>query len=181
MRPPNGCGATFRDVARPPPSLPTSRGRRRTLARRMRNKRHAQGVAASNRVSPTTCEEGRRPMNLRFRTVTSSPASSTVIGVTTPVVGGQWKSVMRKESTMNPNNSVSVQFDCGRGHVPHPLCVQVDRGVPPELRCVPGQPSRISWGRGGCPIPADLPHRVAKELQDNFQECKRRGFVLITS
>lgn len=81
---------------------------------------------------------------------------------------------------MNSNNTVSVRFDCGRGHAAHSLCVEVDRGVPPELRCDPGQPSGISHGGGGCPLPDDLQSRVVRELRENFQESKRRGFVLIT-
>ena len=81
---------------------------------------------------------------------------------------------------MNPNNSVKVKFDCGKGHALHELCVQIDRGVPPELRCEPGQPSGISkGGGGGCRVPEDLPGVVATELRDNFQESKRQGYVLI--
>ena len=81
---------------------------------------------------------------------------------------------------MNPNSSVSVRLDCGKGHTLHDLCVDIRRGVPPELRCNPGQPSGIArGGRGGCPIPGDLRDRVEAELRDNFQECKRQGFVLV--
>lgn len=80
---------------------------------------------------------------------------------------------------MNPNNSVTVHFACQAGHEPHQLCVEVRRGVPPELRCAPGQPSGINSGGGGCPLPPNYQELVENELRDNFQECKRRGFVLI--
>lgn len=80
---------------------------------------------------------------------------------------------------MNPNSSVKVRFECGRGHS-HEICVDVGRGVPPELRCEPGQGSGVTkGGGGGCPVPEDLSGLVAIELRDNFQESKRRGFVLI--
>lgn len=82
---------------------------------------------------------------------------------------------------MNPNSYVTVHLICGHGHAPHHLCVAVDRGVPPELRCQPGPPSGGGGGGGGqesC-IPEDLQARVTAELRDNFQECKRRGFVEI--
>lgn len=80
---------------------------------------------------------------------------------------------------MNPNTSVTVQFDCNRGHELHTMCIDVGRGVPPELRCPEGQPSGIVRQGGGCPVPADLRERVIRELRDNFQESKRRGYVLI--
>ncbi len=81
---------------------------------------------------------------------------------------------------MNPNSSVTVRFACNTGHDPHQLCVEVRRGVPPELRCQPDQPTGINpGGGGGCPLPANYRELVENELRDNFQECKRRGFVLI--
>lgn len=79
---------------------------------------------------------------------------------------------------MNPNSSVHVRFDCGRGHDLHPLCLDVGRGVPPELRCEPGAPTGIVSG-GGCPLPNDYQERADRELRDNLQESKRRGYVLI--
>lgn len=80
---------------------------------------------------------------------------------------------------MNPNSSVKVHFECGRGHGPHELCVYVDRGVPPDLRCEPGQPSGISKGGDGCRVPENLQELVASELRDNLQESRRRGYVLV--
>jgi hypothetical protein len=80
---------------------------------------------------------------------------------------------------MNPNSNVKVHLICARGHETHHLCVAVKSGVPPELRCEPGPPSGVSAsGQAGC-APADLQARVTAELRDNFQECKRRGFVEI--
>lgn len=69
---------------------------------------------------------------------------------------------------------------CGSGH-DHELCVQVARGVPPELRCSDEQPTGWSFGGGGCPLPDDLVALVERELRDDFQECRRRGFVLIAA
>jgi len=80
---------------------------------------------------------------------------------------------------MNPNSSVLVRFDCGRGHDLHPLCVDVGRGVPPELRCERGQSTGVASGGGGCPLPSDYAERADRELRDNLQESKRRGYVLI--
>lgn len=81
---------------------------------------------------------------------------------------------------MNPNDSVTVRFACKAGHNPHELCVETRRGVPPELRCQPGQPSGIHpGGGGGCQLPPNYRELVDQELRDNFQESKRRGYVLI--
>lgn len=82
---------------------------------------------------------------------------------------------------MNPNNTVKVRFACSAGHDPHEICVEVSRGVPPELRCKPEQPSGISGGGGGCALPPDYRDRVERELRDNFQDAKRRGYVLLTA
>lgn len=78
---------------------------------------------------------------------------------------------------MNPNNSVMVRFACRQGHQPHEICLAIGRGVSPELRC--SQPSGISGGGGGCPLPENFRGLVEAELRDNFQECKRQGFVLV--
>lgn len=80
---------------------------------------------------------------------------------------------------MNPlTHHASVVFRCKHGDE-HRLCVPVTRGVPPELRCEPGQPAGYGPGGGGCAIPADIAEQVERALRDNFQESKRRGFVLI--
>jgi hypothetical protein len=73
---------------------------------------------------------------------------------------------------------VRVTYACPARHN-HELCVTVSRGVPPELRCAPEQSPGFGGGGGGCAIPTDLQARVEQELRDHFQECKRRGFVLI--
>jgi hypothetical protein len=80
---------------------------------------------------------------------------------------------------MNPNNSIKARLVCKRGHEPHEVCVDIGRGVPPDLRCEPGQPSGINRSGGGCPVPADLAERVDREFRDNVQESKRRGYVLV--
>lgn len=73
---------------------------------------------------------------------------------------------------------VKVKLVCG-GH-DHDLCVTVDRGVPPELRCSDDEGAGYgSGGGGGCRVPAGLDGLVARELRENFQTSKRQGFVLI--
>ena len=67
------------------------------------------------------------------------------------------------------------------------LCVPVDRGVPPELRCTPSGGS--AGGGGGaspldCPCggkfdTADLPQRVADAMRRRLGEWIRRGAVVI--
>ena len=80
----------------------------------------------------------------------------------------------------SPNNRVRAKFECKAGHLHDPLCVAISRGVPPELRCQPDQPTGVGGGGGGgCSLPNDWQERVERELWDNFQESKRRGFVLI--
>ena len=64
----------------------------------------------------------------------------------------------------------------------HDICVEVDRQVPPELRCEPNAGPGYSQGGGrGCiiPSPAELKELARRELRDNFQDSKRRGYVLI--
>ena len=73
-----------------------------------------------------------------------------------------------------------TKIECGQGHL-HDLCVQVSRGVPPELRCPEDQPAGWSFGGGGCTLPGDLSSLVERELRDNLQECKRRGYVLLAA
>jgi ADP-ribose pyrophosphatase YjhB (NUDIX family) len=75
---------------------------------------------------------------------------------------------------------VRTKVRCGGGHE-HELCVVVSRGVPPELRCADEQPAGWSFGGGGCNLPEDLADQVERELRDDFQECKRRGYVLIAA
>ncbi|MCA1834731.1 MAG: hypothetical protein LC750_18720 [Actinobacteria bacterium] len=82
---------------------------------------------------------------------------------------------------MDPNpHRVRTMVRCGSGH-DHELCVQVRRGVPPELRCSEEQPTGWSFGGGGCPLPKDLVGLVERELRDHFQECRRRGYVLVAA
>jgi hypothetical protein len=64
----------------------------------------------------------------------------------------------------------------------HDLCVPLTRAVPPELRCVDSQPSGYGGGGGaicGCRVPDHLSDVVERELRDNLQESRRRGFVII--
>lgn len=71
---------------------------------------------------------------------------------------------------------------CRHGHR-HDLCVTIHRGVPPELRCSDDQPpGYVTNSAGpGCRLPDDLPERVERELQEDLQECRRRGYVLIAA
>lgn len=64
----------------------------------------------------------------------------------------------------------------------HNLCVPLTRGVPPELRCPDAQPAGYGGGGSvicGCRVPDHLADVVERELRDNVQESRRRGFVLI--
>lgn len=74
---------------------------------------------------------------------------------------------------------VKTKIDCA-GHQ-HDLCVVVDRGLPEELRCPHQSHGGFGGGPGGCTLPDHLEERVARELRENFQESKRRGYVLIRS
>lgn len=81
-----------------------------------------------------------------------------------------------------PDRYVTAKIECVKGH-PHDVCIEVTRQVPPELRCSPSAPTGYSagGGGGGCPIPSPerLVELTERELRDNFQESKRRGYVLI--
>lgn len=66
----------------------------------------------------------------------------------------------------------------------HDLCVTLGRSVPPELRCAEGQATGYGYGGGsscGCRVPERLSDVVERELRDNLQESKRRGFVLVAA
>lgn len=79
-----------------------------------------------------------------------------------------------------PERRVNVRFECDSGHR-HPICVRIDREVPPELRCLPDADPGYSIGGGGCSVPpfTMLAEATARELRENFQESKRQGYVLI--
>ncbi len=80
---------------------------------------------------------------------------------------------------MKQEQSVRAIFRCRSGHE-HELCVNVQRGVPPELRCRPSQPQGYGSGNGsGCKVPTDLQEQVQRELRYSLQESKRQGYVLI--
>lgn len=79
----------------------------------------------------------------------------------------------------NANHRVSVIFRCRSGHE-HPMCVNIRRQVPPELRCPLGQEKGYGPASGGgCTVPPNFEHLVERTLSDDFQESKRRGFVLV--
>lgn len=66
----------------------------------------------------------------------------------------------------------------------HDLCVTLDRAVPPELRCDDAQPTGYGAGGGascGCRTPENLEHIVERQLRDNLQESRRRGYVFVTA
>lgn len=81
---------------------------------------------------------------------------------------------------MDPHRvSVNLVGSNCKGHL---LCVRIDRGVPPPLRCNPGAPSPVAQGGGarcGCELPRNHEELIRRQLRDNLEECKRRGFVLI--
>lgn len=79
-----------------------------------------------------------------------------------------------------PDVKVLTKVVCG-GHE-HDICVSVDRGLPPELRCPHQSHGGFGGGTGGgCTLPDHLEDLVARELRENFQESKRQGYVLIRS
>lgn len=81
-----------------------------------------------------------------------------------------------------PAFAVTTHLTCDHGH-DHALCVLVSRQIPESLRCQStGTP--VDLGSGGGPVchfPADLVSRVEYELRENFQESRRRGYVLIAA
>lgn len=79
-----------------------------------------------------------------------------------------------------PEFRVTTHVICDHGH-DHTLCVLVSRQVPEVLRCQ-STGSPVSLGSGGgslCHFPADLVSKVEYELRENFQESRRRGYVLV--
>ncbi|HXH81057.1 hypothetical protein [Nocardioides sp.] len=58
----------------------------------------------------------------------------------------------------------------------------ITRAVPPELRCIESQAAGYGGGGGamcGCRVPDHLAEIIERELRDNLQESRRRGFVII--
>lgn len=82
----------------------------------------------------------------------------------------------------NPNNRVRVHYRCRGSHEPHEVCIELTRGVPPELRCADEQGPGFSTGGGGggCILPKDLPERVNHTLRQDVEKWKRLGYVEIT-
>jgi len=81
---------------------------------------------------------------------------------------------------MPPNHRCTVKL-VGR-HCEHDLCVPINRGVPPELRCPDTEPPGYGQGGGapcGCKVPPNLAEEVERALRDSFQESKRLGYVLV--
>ena len=79
-----------------------------------------------------------------------------------------------------PDHWVSARVWCDRGDM-HELCVQVNRQVPPDLRCTPSGSAGINGGGSACHLPQDLQSRVEYELRENLQESLRRGWVKIAA
>lgn len=64
----------------------------------------------------------------------------------------------------------------------HDLCVPLTRAVPLELRCADFERAGYGGGGGatcGCRVPDHLASLAERELRDNLQESRRRGFVII--
>lgn len=82
---------------------------------------------------------------------------------------------------MAPPHRISVRLVGPRCE--HDLCVPINRGVPPELRCADTRPQGYGgYGAGvpcRCKVPPDLSDQVERALRDSFQESKRRGYVLV--
>lgn len=82
------------------------------------------------------------------------------------------------EAVRGATHAVRAKVACGSGHS-HDLCIPIKREVHPDLRCQPEEPRGFSYGGGGCSLPVDLQERAERELRDNYQESRRRGWVLI--
>ena len=58
----------------------------------------------------------------------------------------------------------------------------VGREVHPDLRCPPQQNDGFSYGGGGgCSLPPNLSDIVERELRENYQESRRRGWVSVAA
>lgn len=75
-------------------------------------------------------------------------------------------------------HAVRAKVACGNGHE-HDLCIPLKREVHPNLRCQPTEPQGFSYSGGGCSLPPDLAELAERELRDNYQESRRRGWILI--
>jgi hypothetical protein len=75
---------------------------------------------------------------------------------------------------------VRAKVRCLNGHQ-HDLCILVRREVHPDLRCQPDQGSGYAIGGGGCTLPRDLDELAERELRDNYQESRRRGWIQIAA
>jgi hypothetical protein len=68
---------------------------------------------------------------------------------------------------------------CSNGHQ-HEVCIPLRREVHPDLRCLPTEPQGYMRGGGaGCKLPANLEELAERELRANYQESRRRGWLLI--
>ncbi len=85
----------------------------------------------------------------------------------------------------NPNNRVRVLYRCRASHDPHELCVELNRGVPRELRCAdkqgPGYSTGGGSGGGGCTLPKNLADQVEYSLRQDLERWKRLGYVEISA
>jgi len=75
-------------------------------------------------------------------------------------------------------HAVRAKIACGNGHE-HDLCIPLKREIHPDLRCKPTEPQGFTYGGGGCSLPSDLAQLAERELRDNYQESRRRGWILI--
>ncbi len=72
-----------------------------------------------------------------------------------------------------------VFFLCPRGHR-HEVCVEMPRGVPPELRCEREENSGVSYGGGGCQLPDNYEEMAAFALRQDLERWKDKGFVEVS-
>lgn len=82
------------------------------------------------------------------------------------------------ELSRGSTHAVRAKVACANDHL-HDLCIPIRREVHPDLRCQPEEPQGFSYGGGGCSLPMDLQSRAERELRDNYQESRRRGWILI--
>jgi hypothetical protein len=75
---------------------------------------------------------------------------------------------------------VNVKLLCPGGHE-HGVCLEIPHEVHPDLRCKLEDPSGISAGGGGCPLPSpdELVARVLRGYRGAVQEWRRLGYVIV--
>ena len=88
----------------------------------------------------------------------------------------------RQEEMANDRQKhrVRAKVRCSQGHE-HDVCITLDREVHPALRCTPDATAGFGPGGGGCVLPNDFDVLAERELREDYQEARRRGWLLIAA